>query len=298
MIQSEIESVAKPDRVVVLGSRGMLGHALVDALQASGEVTTPVVALSSQDVDLLADTAARDLVAQVRPGDAVVMLSGLTPDKGRDSETLLRNLRMANAVGEALTEVTPAQLIYMSSDAVYPFAAGLVNENSPAAPSDLYGVMHLAREVMLQSFDINAPLAILRCTLVFSSRDTHNSYGSNRFRKQAREDGRVVLGGGGEETRDHVLADDVGRFVLEVIRTRFSGTMNVVSGVSHSFFDVANMVAGAMDARPEVVTTDRSTPITHRHYDTTKLGETFPSFRFTPLDQAILDVHQNLGLKT
>jgi hypothetical protein len=74
--------------------------------------------------------------------------------------------------------------------------------------------------------------------------------------------------------------------------------MTLVSGVLHSFFDVANMVSGAMDGRPEVVTNVRSTPITHRHYDTTKLGEMFPRFRFMPLDQAILDVHQNLGLKT
>jgi UDP-glucose 4-epimerase len=139
----------------------VLGHALVDSLQALEKVTTPVVALSSQYVDLLADTAARDLVAQVRRGDAVAILSGLMPDMARNYETLLRNLRTANAVVEALTEVTPAQLIYMSSDAVYTFAA---------------------------------PLAILLCTLVLSSRDTHNSYGPNRFRKQAREDGRIVLG--------------------------------------------------------------------------------------------------------
>lgn len=292
------ESATQPSRVVVIGSRGVLGHALVGALQAGGEAAAPLVALSSDDVDLLADTAAADLATQLCPGDAVVMLSGLTPDKGRDSATLLRNLKMAQAVGEALTQVQPAQLIYMSSDAVYPFTGGLVNESSPAAPSDLYGVMHLAREVMLQSFNIEAPLAILRCTLVLSSRDTHNSYGPNRFRKQAAEDGRIVLGGGGEETRDHVLADDVARLIMEVVRSGFSGTMNVVSGVSYSFFDVANMVAATLDARPEVATTDRSAPITHRRYDTTKLAETFPSFQFTPLDKAILDVHKQLGLKT
>ena len=152
----------------------------------------------------------------------------------------------------------------MSLDAVYPFAQGMVNENSPAALSDLYGVMHLAREVILQSFNIDAPLATLCCTLVLSSGDAHNFHGPNRFRNQTAEGGRIFLGGGGEETRDHVLADDVGCFVLEIVRSGFSGTMNVVSGVSHSFFDVANMVADSMD---------------------------------TPLDDALLEVHRQLGLK-
>ena len=83
MTQTEIECVAKPGRVVVLGSRGVLGHALVNALQVPGKVTTPVVAVSFRGVDFLADTAARDLAAYLRSGDAVVMLFGLTPDKGR-----------------------------------------------------------------------------------------------------------------------------------------------------------------------------------------------------------------------
>jgi UDP-glucose 4-epimerase len=298
IVQTMNETIALPGRVFVIGSRGVIGHALVETLQGIQSDFVPVVAVSSDDVDLLAESAPDDLAALLRPDDAVVMLSGLTPDKGRDSATLIKNLTMAQSVGAALKQVLPAQLVYMSSDAVYPFTAGVVSEESAAAPVDLYGVMHLAREIMFQSMDIGAPLAILRCTLVLSPRDTHNSYGPNRFRNQAKEEDRIVLGGGGEETRDHVLVDDVARMVVEVIRSRFDGTLNVVSGVSHSFYDVANMVADAMDERPEIILADRSVPVTHRHFDTTRTSQTFPRFRFTPLDEAIGVVHTALGLKT
>ncbi|MEP4379690.1 MAG: NAD(P)-dependent oxidoreductase [Alphaproteobacteria bacterium] len=298
MAQTMNETLAPPGRVVVIGSRGVIGHALVETLQNMKDGFAPVVAVSSGDVDLLAESAPDKLGALLRPDDAVIMLSGLTPDKGRDSATLIKNLVMARSVGAALKQVPPAHLVYMSSDAVYPFMPGVVSEATPAAPADLYGVMHLAREVMFRSLGLDAPLAVLRCTLVLSPRDTHNSYGPNRFRKQATEEGRIVLGGGGEETRDHVLVDDVARLVIEAVRARFDGTLNLVSGVSHSFHDVANMVADAMDDRPEIVTTDRTMPVTHRHFDSTRLTRAFPGFRFTSLDEAIGAVHKTLGLKT
>ena len=248
MAQTRNETIAPPGRVVVIGSRGVIGHALVETLQGMKDGFAPVVPVSSGDVDLLAKSAADDLAALLQPDDAVVMLSGLTPDRGRDSATLIKNLTMAQAVGAALTSVPPAQLVYMS-------------------------------------------------TLVLSPRDTHHSYGPNRFRKQAVEEGRIVLGGAGEETRDHVLVDDVARLVVEAVRARFDGTLNVASGVSHSFHEVAKMVADAMDERPEIVTTDRAVPVTHRHFDTTRITQTFPGFRFTPLAAAIGDVHKTLGLK-
>lgn len=297
MAQTRNETIALPGRVVVIGSRGVIGHALVEALQGMKDGFAPVVPVSSGDVDLLAKSAADDLAALLQPDDAVVMLSGLTPDRGRDSATLIKNLTMAQAVGAALTSVPPAQLVYMSSDAVYPFAPGVVSEVSAAEPVDLYGTMHLAREIMFRTLQLDASLAILRCTLVLSPRDTHHSYGPNRFRKQAVEEGRIVLGGAGEETRDHVLVDDVARLVVEAVRARFDGTLNVASGVSHSFHEVAKMVADAMDERPEIVTTDRAVPVTHRHFDTTRITQTFPGFRFTPLAAAIGDVHKTLGLK-
>ena len=154
----------------------------------------PAVGLSSRDVDLADAAAAGALAERLHPHDVVVFLAALTPDKGRDSGTLMRNLAMARAVCEATRRVQIAQLIYASSDAVYSFATTLISEDTPAAATDLYGAMHRTRELMLAS-EAKAPLAILRLTAIYGAGDTHNSYGPNRFLRQALGDGRVALFG-------------------------------------------------------------------------------------------------------
>ncbi len=284
---------ADPGRVVVLGASGVLGKALLAALDAAGVRS---LGLASADLDLLAGDAAERLAGMLTGEDAVVVLSALTPDRGRDIATLMRNLRMAEAVCAALKATPVSHVVYMSSDAVYPFTSGLVSEDSPAAPADLYGTMHRTREIMFADTVRESPLACLRCTLVLAADDTHNSYGPNRFRRQAAAEGRIVLGGGGEETRDLVLAADVARLTVEVLRGRGAGTLNLASGQSHSFFEIAGMVRDAMSATPEVATTAPRAPITHRHFDSTLLRRRFPDFRFTPLDEAIRGVHRELGL--
>ena len=279
----------RPTRVVVLGAGGVIGKALLKRLTADG---IAALGLGSVEIDLTEPTAAEELQALLRADDAVVFLSALTPDKGRDIATLMKNLRMAEAVAAAVAVVQCRHLVYMSSDAVYPFGKGIVDETSPADPVDLYGVMHKAREVMLMSAVPASALAILRCTLVCAADDTHNSYGPNRFRHQAAKDGKVTLGGEGKETRDHVYADDVAELVRLVLMHRSCGLLNAVSGRSHSFADVASMVASKFDPPAKVTFAGGGGAVTHRHFDATALHLAFPNFHFRALDEVVAEVHR------
>jgi nucleoside-diphosphate-sugar epimerase len=278
---------AEPARVVLLGGRGFIGQALLRDLSRAG---IPTLAPTSADLDLTAPDAAAKLAGRLQPQDALVFLSALTPDKGRDIATSMRNLRMGEAVAAALQAQPVAHLVYLSSDAVYPFDSGLVSEASPAAPIDLYGVMHRARELMLQQ-TFRGPLAILRSTLVYGVADTHNSYGANRFRRLAEKDRKITLGGQGEETRDHVLIDDVVALIREVLRHRSHGTLNLATGQSVTFDELARLVAALFSPAAEVVHTPRQSPITHRHFDSAARRRAFPDFRFTPLAEGLKRVH-------
>jgi UDP-glucose 4-epimerase len=279
----------KPARAVILGCGGVLGKALLDRLKADG---IAVLGLGSADIDLQGAEAAEELRGVLRPDDAVVFLSALTPDKGRDIATLMKNLRMAEAVAGAIAAVKCRHLVYMSSDAVYRFGDGTVDEATPADPLDLYGVMHKAREVMMMSAVPANALAVLRCTLVSSADDTHNSYGPNRFRRQAAKEGRITLGGEGRETRDHVFADDVAELVRLVLVHRSAGLLNAVSGRSHSFAEVAHMVAATFDPPAQVGFASGGGTVTHRHFDSTALHQAFPSFHFQPLQAVVAEVHR------
>ena len=64
-------------------------------------------------------------------------------------ETLLKNLQMAYNVGLALQKVRPSHLIYGSSEAVYAKTNEIIDQATLSAPSNLYGIMHLTREFIL-----------------------------------------------------------------------------------------------------------------------------------------------------
>jgi nucleoside-diphosphate-sugar epimerase len=267
-----------PSRVVVLGAHGFLGARAVTAFKARG---VPVAALASRDVDLAGEAAAAQLRDRLAAGDTVVFLSALTPDKGRDSATFVRNLQMARAVAAAASAASVSHLVYASSDAVYSFASALISEQTPAAPGDLYGAMHRARELILAA-EAGTATAVLRFTALYGTGDTHNSYGPNRFTRQAAGDGRIVLGGEGEETRDHLFVDDAVEVLVRVVLRRSAGLLNVASGTSVAFRELADAIAAA---RPgvSVTGTPRQSPITHRHFDPTMMALAFPDMRFTQL---------------
>ena len=48
----------------------------------------------------------------LQPRDAIVLLSALTPDKGRGLQPFLANIRMAASLCRALEKVTPSQVVY------------------------------------------------------------------------------------------------------------------------------------------------------------------------------------------
>ncbi|MDB5602246.1 MAG: dependent epimerase/dehydratase family [Xanthobacteraceae bacterium] len=288
MLQHHNSDAQAPSRVVILGPNGFVGRRLVAHLNAN---KTPVLSLGREQVDLTAGNAADKISAELRSDDTLVFLAALTPDKGRGIPPFLDNLKMAAAVCAAIEAKPPAHIVYVSSDAVYPFRSGLVDETSCAEPNDLYAAMHMAREIMIKQ-SAKAPLAILRPTLIYGADDTHNSYGPNRLRRMARKDGRISLFGDGEETRDHIYIDDVVALIELVIRHRSAGLLNLATGKPVAFSDLARMVASLFPSTVEVNGTPRKNPVTHRAFDVTALLRSFPKFRFTGLEEGLAAAHQ------
>ncbi len=293
MITHQNPTPLKPERVVLLGARGFIGTAIRRQLEAQ---RIPNLALSSAELDLVETSAGDKLAAALKPADTVVMLAALTPDKGRDIATLMKNLAMMQNTCAAIEKTGCAHMVYFSSDAVYNSAVSRVSEDTPASPQDLYGAMHYTREIMSRSL-AKVPVLVLRPTLIYGVDDTHNSYGPNRFRRAAQKDGKITLFGGGEETRDHIHVDDVAVLTVRCLLHRSIGTLNVSTGVSKPFYEVAEMVARQFSNSIGIVTTSRTTPVVHRHYDVTNLIKAFPDFRFTALEDGLARVHQEAARK-
>jgi hypothetical protein len=84
MLKHELSSAAKPSRVVVLGARGFVARSLIGRLESSGISCRPV---GSAEMDLVQLAAADALRRVLEPGDAVVFVTVLTPEHGRDRAT-------------------------------------------------------------------------------------------------------------------------------------------------------------------------------------------------------------------
>ena len=270
-----------PTRVVVIGAGGFVGGAIVRRLTRNG---VPVHGLTRKEVDLLADGAADRLAAALAADDSVVFVSALAP--ARTPAMLVQNLRMAEAVGQAVAARPVAHVVYVSSDAVYADDANPVTERSSCQPSSLHGMMHAARELMLRT-DVKAPLAILRPSLLYGARDPHNGYGPNRFRRLAEKGESITLFGEGEEQRDHVFIDDVSQLAALVLAHRSRGILNIATGASTSFRDIAQKVVALAGSKSEIRGTPRQNPITHRHFDIADCLKAFPKFRYTPLNDGL-----------
>jgi UDP-glucose 4-epimerase len=283
MLQHGNSAPAPPERVVVMGAGGFVGNAIATRLARDG---VPILRLGRSEIDLLASGAAERLRRLLRPGDVLVAASALAPC--RTADMLRDNMVMAAAL-VAAGSGTLAQIVNISSDAIYADAREPLTEASPKAPDSLHGVMHLAREIMFRSA-VSAPLVMLRPTLIYGAADPHNGYGPNRFLRIAERGEPIVLFGQGEERRDHVLIDDVAELAARVIYRRSVGALNIATGTVTSFRDIAELVAGLSDRANPIVDTPRTQPMPHdgyRAFDIACCRAAFPDFSFAPLSDGL-----------
>ena len=281
MLAHTLSQPAAPKRVVILGAAGFVAGELAEQLSRKG---VEVLALGRNQVDLLAPDAAVNLAARLRSDDALVFVSALAPCK--NPEMLAQNLAMANAVVAALRQALVAHVVYVSSDAVYMDAADPITEETPAAPGSLHGVMHLARELVLQAeLAGKTPLAILRPTLIYGVRDPHNGYGPNRFARLAARGEEIVFFGEGEERRDHVAVADVGALLVGILFRKSTGILNAISGEVVSFREAAESIVTQSESKSVLRGTPRNGPMPHngyRAFTAASRRAAFPEIAVTP----------------
>ena len=286
MVAHRNAAPAQPERVVVLGASGFVGRDLMRHLATAGVAK---LALSSSDIDLCEPGSVAKLGATLREDDALVFVSALTPDKGRDVATLMKNLRMAENVCSCLETLVCRQVVYISSDAVYADGTNPVRETSCASPSSLHGVMHLVRERMLSHVLGNSqvPLLIVRPSLLYGPGDTHGGYGPNRFLRSARDERKIVLFGDGEEKRDHVWIADLSSLISMALAHRSQGVLNVAAGASISFLEAAETTAMLCPDPVRIERLPRSASVTHRHFDIGETLRAYPSFTYTSFPEGL-----------
>ena len=274
------EYKTNPARVVILGAGGFVSGEVESKLRI---LKVPVLALSRKDLDLTSETAGSALASILRSDDTLLFVSAKVPVK--NEVMLIENLLMAKSVCEAVKKMTVSHVVYISSDAVYADSDKPMTESFCAQPASLHGVMHLAREVMLENcFD--GPLCILRPTLIYGEKDPHNGYGPNRFLSLLKAGQDIQLFGNGEEKRDHVWISDVAEIVTLVILYQSKGTLNIASGEVNSFRSIAEKLVTLIGSSSRIFANQRIGQMPHngyRAFDVSATSSAFPDFEYKKL---------------
>jgi UDP-glucose 4-epimerase len=287
---------AASGRVVILGASGFLGRAIHARLAGDG---VEVVAHSSRSLDLTRPEALGALDGVLGPETTLVLASALTPDRGQTPATFLANAAMAANLAAYLEGRPLRQLVYVGSDAVYGFGDEPVTEETPVAPAGYYALGKYAGERVVECAARAAavPLLVLRVTGVYGPGDPHASYGPNAFVRSLARDRTVRIFGAGEEERDHIHVDDVGRIAADLMRRGATGVYNVATGQSWSFADVLKTIRDLVPYEVTVTSAPRKGPITHRRFDIARLAAAQPGLRFTTLREGLSSTLSAFGAR-
>ena len=118
---------------------------------------------------------------------------------------------------------------------------------------------------------------------------------ANSFARSMAKDRTLRMFGDGEEERDHIFVDDVGRLAAALLRARATGVLNVATGEARSFAEVAKALRDLVPYDVTINNAPRKGPVTHRRYDTSRLRQAVPGFRFTPFSEGLRATLQGFG---
>lgn len=259
-------------RVVIVGCNGFIGSSVAKELNYLGIKN---IGIAKEDFNLLEESTSSKLVKILQEDDQIVFTSAIAPSKS--AEDVRKSIKMTEVFCDSISELNVKQVILISSDSVYGDRGGLFNELSPCDPNSFHGIAQLSREVVLRNSKIKN-LAILRVCSVYGEGDTHNGYGPNRFINQIRNSERIKVFGDGLNFRDHINIDDVVNLVIRSLKINLSGTLNVVSGKSYSFRDVAEKCREIFDPQTEIENSGAEGDIFVKSFDNSRISETFPDF--------------------
>ena len=272
----------KIQRVVILGANSFIAKSVIKHLRKE---KVKIIKVSRKQIDFHNKNSVKKLKIIVKQNDIVFLSAAKAPVK--NISMLNYNMTIIENIVESLKNINLKQFIYLSSDAVYKDSLKLINENSICEPDSLHGLMHLAREKYLKSLYLDK-ICIVRPTLVYGLNDPHNGYGPNMFLRKAQKKQNIELFGKGEEKRDHVYVDDVGKIITFLIINNLKGVFNITSGHLLSFKQIALMMKKFINPNAILEFKKRNGPMPHngyRAFNNKKILEKFKGFKFKKVNQ-------------
>lgn len=265
------------DKIYIAGHRGLVGSAIVRALEARGY--TNLVLRTRQELDLLDQAAVHRFFAEERPQHvflAAARVGGIVANSTQQADFLYENLVIATNVIHAAYLSGTEKLLFLGSSCIYPkFAPQPIPESSLLtspleATNEGYAIAKIAGLKLCEyymrqhgrRFISAMPTNLYGPNDNFHPDHSHVIPGMMRRFHEATRDGasQVAVWGTGTPLREFLHCDDLADALL-VLMDRYEEpqTINVGSGEEVSIGDLARTMAEVTGYRGEV-TFDASKP--------------------------------------
>ncbi len=252
-------------RIIVTGSTGFLGQALVPALEKEGH--------SVVKIDRRPDTSGTTVVADVRDldsmmenikdTDAVFHLASLIEagESVKEPQRFLDwNVSGTLNVLEAMRENGVKHLIFSSSAAIYGDPIKVpIQEDDRTLPVSPYGTTKLAMEGLLSSYVKSHGFTgtALRYFNLYGPKEHHEpeTHGIPRFIDQMLKGESVTQYGDGGHLRDYIYIDDVVSAHLTALKNSFENFgkyhyFNISTGVGITVREVIDKIGDLLEVMP------------------------------------------------
>ena len=295
--------MVKYDRILVTGSRGLVGSAIMSL----GYSVPEVIGITSDDCNLLHWKETDDLLRKYRP-DAIIHLAarvgGVKANMKAPATFFMENLTMNTHLLEAARIHCVKKVICFLSTCVFPDPCELPlkPENlhaGPPHPSN-YGYAYAKRMLAVQCQSYNQEYGtnftpVIPCN-IYGEHDNFNLENSHvapalirKFWEAKLKGEPVTIWGTGKPLREFIYSHDVARLLIDLLDYYEKNDPIILStGVETSIKELVETIAKSVDFKGDILWDDTKPEGQYRKpSDNTPLKTLFPSFNFTSLERGI-----------
>lgn len=258
-------------RIYVAGHRGLVGSALVRALQAKGYKT--ILTRTHQELDLINQAAVERFFEDTRPEFvflAAAKVGGIFANNTYPAEFAYSNLQIQNNIVHSSYKSKTAKLLFLGSSCIYPkFAPQPIREDALLSghleeTNKAYALAKIAGIIMCQSYNrqFGTDFISVMPTNLYGPNDNYHPRNSHvlpamirRFHEaKAAQAPTVTIWGTGVALREFLHSDDLAdACVFLMNHYDDSEIVNIGSGNEISIRELAHLVQDTVGYRGSIV---------------------------------------------